>query len=69
MRLRLLTSLVSPHGAWSEGDEYTTDDTTAQRMIASGAAVPCEVGGVELALGSAGPERAVVVKGRRRRYA
>lgn len=66
MRVRLLTSIASPDGVWHEGDVYTTDDATARRLIAAGQAVPCEVGGVELALGPPGPERAVMPKGRRR---
>ena len=66
MRVRLLTGLVSPFGAWAEGDVYECDDATADRMIRAGQAVPVSVGGVELALGSGGPERAVKAKGRRR---
>jgi len=66
MTLRLLTCLVSPEGTWDEGDVYECDDATATRMIAAGQAVPMSVGGVELALGSAGPERSVKPKGRRR---
>lgn len=67
MRVRLLTSLVSPLGSWAEGDVYECDDATAGRMIAAGAAVPFAVGGVELALGEPGPERAVKPRGRERR--
>lgn len=66
MRVRLLTSLVSPLGSWGEGDVYDCDDATAARMIAGGAALPVAVGGVELAVGSEGPERAIKPKGRRR---
>lgn len=66
MRVRLLTGLVSPDGSWCEGDVYDCDDATGQRMIRAGQAVPVSVGGVELALGSSGPERAVKAKGRRR---
>lgn len=67
MRLRLLTSLVSPEGSWAEGDVYTCDDeATARRLIASGQAVPYEVGGIELAIGEPGPERAVKPRGKRR---
>lgn len=66
MRVRLLTALVSPDGQWLEGDVYETDEPTAQRMIAAGQAIPCAVGGIELALGADGPERAVKAKGRRR---
>lgn len=67
MRVRLLTGLVSPDGQWFEGDVYETDEPTARRMIAAGQAVPFAVGGVELALGSGGPERAIKPKGRERR--
>jgi hypothetical protein len=67
MRLRLLTSLVSPEGSWDEGDVYICDDeATARRLIASGQAVPFDVHGIELAVGEPGPERAVKPKGRRR---
>ena len=67
MRLRLLTSLVSPDGSWDEGDVYTcNDEGTARRLIASGQAVPFEVGGIEIAVGEAGPEQAVKVRNRRR---
>jgi len=65
--IRLLTSLVSPEGSWGEGDVYDTDEATAARMIASGQAVPFAVGGVEVAIGESGPERAVAVRTRKRR--
>lgn len=67
MRLRLLTSLASPDGAWHEGDVYTCEDeATARRMIASGQAVPFEIAGVEVAIGEPGPERATKPRARRR---
>lgn len=66
MRVRLLTCLVSPDGVWDEGDVYSCDEGTALRMIAAGRAVPYEVGGIELAVTPAGPERAVKPKGRKR---
>lgn len=66
MDVRLLTSLASPDGVWDEGDVYSTDDATAARMIASGRAVPLTVGGIELAVGPAGPERSVKPRGRKR---
>lgn len=70
MRLRLLTSLSTPTGAYDEGDVYTCEDeATARRMIASGQAVPCDVAGIELAIGEPGPERAVKPRGRRRKDA
>jgi hypothetical protein len=65
--IRLLTSLVSPAGSWGEGDVYDTDDATAARMIASGQAVPFAVGGIEVAVGCDGPERAVAARVRKRR--
>jgi len=69
MRLRLLTSIVSPDGSWDEGDVYLChDEVTARRLIASGQAVPYEVGGVELAVGEPGPERSVKPRGRRRTH-
>lgn len=68
MHLRLLTSLVSPDGAWGEGDVYLCDDDgTARRMIASGQAVPFDIGGIELAVEPVAPERAVKPKGRPRK--
>lgn len=66
MRVRLLTSLSSPDGVWDEGDVYTCDDGTAQRLIASGQAVPFDIAGIELAVAREAPERAVPPKGRRR---
>jgi len=66
VQVRLLTSLASPAGSWDEGDVYTCDDTTAKRMISAGLAVPCAVGGIELAIGEPGPERSVKPRGRRR---
>lgn len=66
MHVRLLTGLVSPSGQWFEGDQYETDPATAERMIRAGQALPWSVGGVELAVGSGGVERAVKPKGRGR---
>lgn len=66
MRVRLLTSLSSPDGSWDEGDVYETDEGTAARMIKSGAAVPFEIGGIELAVTKGAPERAVKPRGKRR---
>lgn len=66
MRVRLLTSIASPEGSWHEGDVYVTDEGTAARMIASGQAVPLEVGGIELAVTKGAPERAVKPRGKRR---
>jgi hypothetical protein len=67
MHVRLLTSLVSPAGAWDYGDVYTCDDATARRLIAAGQAVPVEVGGVELAVAAAAPETAVAAAGSRKK--
>lgn len=66
MRVRLLTSIASPAGAWAAGDLYDTDDATALRMIIAEQAVPFEVGGIELAVGESGIEQAVKPKGRKR---
>jgi len=60
MNVRLLTSLVSPDRAYDYGDVYTCDELTAQRLIASGQAVPVSVGGLEVAITSA-PEHAVAI--------
>lgn len=68
MQLRLLTSLVSLSGVWAEGDVYHCEDEgTARRMIAAGQAVPFEIHGIELAVETAAPERAVKPKGRPRK--
>lgn len=66
MQIRLLTSLVGMHGQWAPGDLYDCDEGTAARLIKAGAAVPIEIGGVELAVTYGPPETAVKRKGRKR---
>ena len=65
VQVRLLTSLVTPTESLGDGDVFSCDEGTAQRLIASGQAVPFVVGGVELAVG-VGVETAMKPKARGR---
>lgn len=65
MKIRLLTSLAGPDGAWAMGDLYECDEATAARMLAAGmaeriSAIPV----IETAMTDGGPEKAVTRKGR-----
>jgi hypothetical protein len=66
MNVRLLTSIVGPSGSWNEGDVYSCDEGTAQRLIERGYAVPVTIAGIELAVTTGAPERAMKPKGRKR---
>jgi hypothetical protein len=42
VKLRLLTSLAGPSGAWGPGDVIEVDSKTAERMLAAGLAEPVD---------------------------
>jgi len=65
MNVRLKVSLVGPDFSLSTGDIFTTDDGTAARLIADGAAEPV-VSAPETAMTAGAPERAVRPRGKAR---
>lgn len=63
--VRLRVSLVGPEFSLSTGDTLTTDEGTAARLIADGAAEPV-VSVPETAMTQGAPERAVRPRGKAR---